>query len=76
MTTLQELLIRNECSPPQPYPGFDILTEPVDKWTDLNGTDLLQLIYDDPKRWALAQVKKNYFETRREVAFKKTLKLV
>ncbi len=40
----------------QKYPGFDILSEPLDKWTDLNGTDLLQLIYDDPARWALPQV--------------------
>lgn len=38
-----------------PYPSVDVLPEPVSKWTDLNGTDLLQLIYDDPQRWALAQ---------------------
>jgi len=39
----------------QPYPSIDVLPEPVSKWTDLNGTDMLQLIFDDPKRWALAQ---------------------
>lgn len=42
----------------QAFPSFDVLPEPVDKWTNLNGTDLLQLIYDDPKRWGMAQVMK------------------
>ena len=27
----------------------------MDKWTDLNGTDLLRLVFDDPQRWGLAQ---------------------
>jgi len=27
----------------------------VDKWEHLNGTDLLRLIYQDPRRWALTQ---------------------
>ena len=34
---------------------MDVLPEPVDKWTNLNGTDLLDLLFKDPKRWALAQ---------------------
>eukprot|EP00095_Tigriopus_kingsejongensis_P003612 maker-scaffold49_size462716-snap-gene-1.18 protein:Tk03612 transcript:maker-scaffold49_size462716-snap-gene-1.18-mRNA-1 annotation:"thymidine kinase mitochondrial precursor" len=37
------------------YPLVNVLPEPVDKWTNLNGTDLLQLIYNDPQRWGLAQ---------------------
>ena len=32
-----------------------MIPEPVDKWTNLNGTDLLDLLFKDPKRWALAQ---------------------
>ena len=38
---------------------MDILPEPVSKWMDLNGTDMLQLIYDDPERWSMAQVSFN-----------------
>ena len=41
------------------YPMMDILPEPVSKWMDLNGTDMLQLIYDDPERWSMAQVSFN-----------------
>ena len=26
--------------------------EPVDKWTNLNGQNLLQKLYEDPKRWS------------------------
>ena len=40
----------------QKYPMMDIYPEPVKQWTHLNGTDLLQLVYDDPYRWALTQV--------------------
>lgn len=39
----------------KPYRHIDVLPEPVYKWTNLNGTDLLQLIFDKPKRWAMAQ---------------------
>ncbi len=40
----------------EPYVNHvDLLPEPVDKWTNLNGTDLLRLIFDKPKRWAMAQ---------------------
>ena len=42
------------------YPMMDILPEPVSKWMDLNGTDMLQLIYDDPERWSMAQVSFNF----------------
>ena len=40
----------------QKYPFMDILPEPVDKWTNLDGNDLLGLIYTNPERWGLAQV--------------------
>ncbi len=26
--------------------------EPVDKWRNLNGSNLLELLYTDPKRWS------------------------
>lgn len=39
---------------------MDVIPEPVSKWSNLNGTDLLQLIYDNPKRWAMTQVKKDF----------------
>lgn len=31
----------------------DVLKEPVDRWRDLNGNNLLQLMYEDPQRWAM-----------------------
>merc|ERR1712117_684804 len=31
----------------------EVLTEPVDRWRDVNGHNLLQLMYEDPSRWAL-----------------------
>jgi len=37
------------------YPFIDILPEPLEKWTNLEGNDMLGLIYTDPKRWGLAQ---------------------
>jgi len=33
------------------YPGMDILPEPVENWTNLNGTDVLNLFFSNPKRW-------------------------
>ena len=39
----------------QRLPNMDVVPEPVEKWTNLNGTDLLDLLFKDPKRWALAQ---------------------
>ena len=41
----------------QKYPFIDILPEPLEKWTNLEGNDMLGLIYEDPKRWGLAQVR-------------------
>lgn len=35
------------------FPKVDLLTEPVDKWRDLNGYNLLQRMYEDPSRWSL-----------------------
>ena len=29
-----------------------VCTEPVDKWRDLQGHNLLQKMYEDPKRWS------------------------
>ena len=46
---------------------MDILPEPVSKWMDLNGTDMLQLIYDDPERWSMAQVSFNQINYHNEV---------
>ena len=40
---------------------MDILPELVSKWMNLNGTDMLQLIYDDPERWSTAQVIQFFF---------------
>jgi len=37
------------------YPGMDILPEPVDEWTNLNGTDVLNLIFTNPHRWGATQ---------------------
>jgi len=31
----------------------DVLKEPVDRWRDVNGHNLLQLMYEDPERWAM-----------------------
>jgi len=35
------------------YDSVDILKEPVDEWRDVEGHNLLQLMYQDPKRWSL-----------------------
>jgi len=44
----------------QKYPGMDVLPEPVDKWTNLNGTDVLNLLFTDPHRWAATQESLTY----------------
>merc|ERR1712079_560684 len=31
----------------------EVLTEPVDRWRNVNGHNLLQLMYEDPSRWAM-----------------------
>merc|ERR1719423_368507 len=31
--------------------SVDVLPEPVEQWTNLNGTDVLDLIFTDPHRW-------------------------
>ena len=49
----------------QKYPFIDILPEPLEKWTNLEGNDMLGLIYEDPKRWGLAQVR--YLEIHTEI---------
>ena len=36
-------------NPPQ-FGHVDVLKEPVDRWRDLNGNNLLQLMYEDPQR--------------------------
>ena len=35
------------------YDNVEVITEPVEKWTDLKGCNLLQKMYEDPKRWSL-----------------------
>ena len=35
--------------------AVDVLPEPVDQWTNLNGTDVLDLIFTDPQRWGATQ---------------------
>lgn len=32
--------------------GVELLAEPVDRWTDCNGVNLLQAFYDDPKKYS------------------------
>ena len=32
------------------FEHVDVLTEPVDRWRNVNGHNLLQLMYDDPQR--------------------------
>lgn len=43
---------------------MDILPEPVSKWQNLNGTDMLGLVYRYPERWATAQVYLKVFESK------------
>lgn len=33
--------------------SVEVIDEPVDKWRNLQGTNLLHLMYEDPKRWSL-----------------------
>jgi len=34
-----------------PLHGLMAVPEPVDKWTNVNGTDMLELLFQDPRRW-------------------------
>jgi hypothetical protein len=34
--------------------NLKVINEPVDQWRNLNGNNLLDLMYKDPKRWAFA----------------------
>jgi len=53
----------------------DVLTEPVSKWQDVKGHNLLQLMYDDPSRWSLTF--QSYVQlTMMELHVKKTEKRV
>merc|ERR1719154_123630 len=36
------------------YPEIVTYTEPLDVWQNLNGTNFLELMYSDPKRWAMS----------------------
>ena len=38
----------------QPFVSVKIIPEPVDKWRNLNGNNLLDLMYTDPVRWSFA----------------------
>jgi len=35
------------------YPDIGVYPEPVDVWTNLNGTDFLGLVYQDQARWGM-----------------------
>lgn len=35
------------------FSQVEVLKEPVDRWRDVNGHNLLQLMYEDPERWAM-----------------------
>lgn len=37
-----------------PFKKFEVITEPVDLWQNLNGHNLLQLMYDDPANFAFS----------------------
>jgi len=53
----------------------DVLTEPVSKWQDVKGHNLLQLMYDDPSRWSLTF--QSYVQlTMMELHVKRTAKRV
>ena len=41
----------------QGHPGIDVMPEPIDKWTNLNGTNLLALVARDSKRWSMTEVR-------------------
>jgi len=36
------------------FPEFAVHKEPLDQWQDLNGTNFLGLVFQDPARWGLA----------------------
>ena len=35
------------------YDDIEVIKEPVNKWRNVKGSNLLQKMYEDPKRWAL-----------------------
>merc|ERR1712033_126558 len=37
----------------QQYPDISVYPEPVSTWTNLNGTDFLGLVYQNPARWGM-----------------------
>jgi len=38
----------------KPFPAVQIYPEPVGDWCNVNGHNLLSLLYEDPKRWTFA----------------------
>ena len=34
------------------FNNIEVITEPVEKWTNVKGSNLLQKMYEDPERWA------------------------
>ena len=34
------------------FSNIEVITEPVEKWTNVKGSNLLQKMYEDPERWA------------------------
>ncbi|XP_023333182.1 deoxynucleoside kinase [Eurytemora carolleeae] len=57
------------------FDGVCVLKEPVDKWRNVNGHNLLQLMYQDPKRYAMP-FQSNVQLTMLELHNKKTSKSI
>lgn len=36
------------------FDNIEVIYEPLDQWSDLNGSNLLQLMYSQPKKWAFS----------------------
>ena len=52
-TFLKPFLSAGECGPNPITDLVEVIPEPVSKWRNLHGNNLLQLMYEDPKRWSL-----------------------
>ena len=48
----------------------EVLTEPVDRWRNVNGHNLLQLMYEDPSRYQNMGSREYILEIKAEWGFK------
>lgn len=56
------------------FDNVEVIYEPLDQWSDLNGSNLLQLMYSEPNKWAFSF--QNYvLLTYLKIHFKPTTKL-